>query len=1677
MKKISILLVLVMLANVLVAVPSFAQPANDKITVLFNGEKMVFDVDPVLINDRTMVPMRAIFEALGCVVSWDDASQQAIGFKNGKKVVVAIGNNTAFVNGEFKEIDQPPVLMNDRTLVPLRFVSEAYDCKVDWDDATQTVTITEDNNTLVHNLDALSFGETGDWARDGSALKGRTTRDAFWEQGITDIPVDESAIAKANVQFTRSGKYRIWVLARDYKTNQQGSRFFTISVDDQVSEKTFGQHGQEGFVWEDAGVFDVSEGKHQIKLIDTSAFFARCNGVFITSDLNFNPADYGDALAEQYPTNPSVPTAPISIYPTWTKQEMPVSKTDSIENDAYKIEFYQGESVNGPLVQTAIYTKDNGAWVKVKDRSDDFVYILQYAKSSKYSTTVNYEYVASTVIDYSGETVNVSTDHLYDMAPISWCIPVDYKVIDDKKVEVYFTNEFADLKATFAFDEVEVEPQVTADATFKKDGAYSFIFHNGDGVAYEDFDTVTAPLLFVKHGLPSKPLVITEPFMFTPMNTLYYKAERNKAGNGKEFTSGLVVDPTVVRQGFSYPETAEYATTFYTFDNQIRPHLIAPVLGDNSNFKAGDTYSFKFRLLNDFKYWYDTFTHIATDMYDVADIRDNYYTSYNEAIYNATELWLDDLYGGWDDKAMSYYNMEAKDVTTQADPLEAAQRYMLTDDLTILEERTVPTIAYMLSRKNMSFQYTAEAGGLTSSYIKTEIPSPIGSPVDYSAGVYGGLYEMTQGRMPFLLEHAINGANGSEIASLSALYKYTGDEGYYNLLLMKADDYLEKTSCMSGDNYNKMFTTGFVYTDYARLLNTLLLAYEYTGEQKYLDAADKAGQLTMTSTWSTGYHNGNDFNTFHIDNETMGQRPHPHDGNKSFFWHGSQQWRLGNVYGESKAASELGLEIPEEDVPGWLPAQAGLGTEHPYTPKFGAINQLNVWAGSIMRLARYTGDDYYVTQARNAMIGRFGNYSGYGRERYIVHNQHPDFPYKGPDYVTLYYHHIPVFMGMLEDYLINDIWYRSDANIEFPMVFQQGYAYFDMNRYGQEPGKFYDEQDMWLWITPDVVSPDNRSVDYIAARKEGTLGVALVNEKTEPVTTTVTLGSKVENASAINGTATLYDAKGNKSEVQVTNGVFTVTIPAKGIQSVVIKTDGVHNPSYAREYKYSTQLGQTVSEHTNGKGYVIQLSDEMYHAYTYVTDKDLKQLEITYTADGQTVTKTCDSYPFEFIVKVNNVNSDFTYSLKATKADGTVVDMGSGLLRTIDNSEGVDPNAGVVVTSGSYYSSDGTSVYTREETNAPDFAPTQAKINRIGRASEGWKFIVEKDTFPFEITQANVGDLVNIGVVMHWSHKREGKIIDAASYVVKAELADDGKRVALCVTPTFALPSAVYSFDNADYNITMDVYHDSPTDAKIGITTYEFVEEKLEFEPTEIKINTRGRDGTNWRFVASNDAFPFEVKADNMIGLKVYAIFTHKNGEDVRVLESTVKTNDIRADGASTTLVVPATDIVPMKTANGTVFDDAPYDVKFILAPKDYAGKIDLPENAATTPPAGEQKKPEAAVPELKFDAFEAEITTRGRDSENWRFVIANDQFPFDVTEGCMAGLAVKAVYTHKNTKEKLVLLNNVKTNQMRDDGVSTTLVVPATKEVPIRTPDGEVFDDAPYTVKLYIAPVGHQFK
>ncbi len=115
--------------------------AEGDIQVYIDNEPVVFDVPPQLINDRTMVPMRAIFEQLGATVTWDDATKTATGTTETTVVTVTINSTTITINGVAQTMDVAPQIVDSRTLVPVRFISEAFACTVEWDGVNRIVYI------------------------------------------------------------------------------------------------------------------------------------------------------------------------------------------------------------------------------------------------------------------------------------------------------------------------------------------------------------------------------------------------------------------------------------------------------------------------------------------------------------------------------------------------------------------------------------------------------------------------------------------------------------------------------------------------------------------------------------------------------------------------------------------------------------------------------------------------------------------------------------------------------------------------------------------------------------------------------------------------------------------------------------------------------------------------------------------------------------------------------------------------------------------------------------------------------------------------------------------------------------------------------------------------------------------------------------------------------------------------------------------------------------------------------------------------------------------------------------------------------------------------------------------------------------------------------------------------
>ena len=115
--------------------------ASSEIKIMVSGKEIKPETPAYIENGRTMVPLRFISEALGEKVDWNAETKSVIIGDN--KAVLAIGSKELDANGKKIAIDSPAVIKNSRTFVPLRAISEILGAKVDWDGATKTVSITK----------------------------------------------------------------------------------------------------------------------------------------------------------------------------------------------------------------------------------------------------------------------------------------------------------------------------------------------------------------------------------------------------------------------------------------------------------------------------------------------------------------------------------------------------------------------------------------------------------------------------------------------------------------------------------------------------------------------------------------------------------------------------------------------------------------------------------------------------------------------------------------------------------------------------------------------------------------------------------------------------------------------------------------------------------------------------------------------------------------------------------------------------------------------------------------------------------------------------------------------------------------------------------------------------------------------------------------------------------------------------------------------------------------------------------------------------------------------------------------------------------------------------------------------------------------------------------------------
>ncbi|MBQ4528802.1 MAG: peptidylprolyl isomerase [Clostridia bacterium] len=145
--------------------------------------KKTIDAKPYIENSRTMIPIRAVSENFGAEVSWNDAERKVTITADETIIELFIDSDIAKVNGEDKKLDTPPAIVDSRTMVPLRFISEALGKNVEYISASKQVLITDESPVMTINGERVTIDEFRAWA----TLLGYQLDPAYAEYIINDL--------------------------------------------------------------------------------------------------------------------------------------------------------------------------------------------------------------------------------------------------------------------------------------------------------------------------------------------------------------------------------------------------------------------------------------------------------------------------------------------------------------------------------------------------------------------------------------------------------------------------------------------------------------------------------------------------------------------------------------------------------------------------------------------------------------------------------------------------------------------------------------------------------------------------------------------------------------------------------------------------------------------------------------------------------------------------------------------------------------------------------------------------------------------------------------------------------------------------------------------------------------------------------------------------------------------------------------------------------------------------------------------------------------------------------------------------------------------------------------------------------------------------------------------------
>jgi hypothetical protein len=582
----------------------------------------------------------------------------------------------------------------------------------------------------------------------------------------------------------------------------------------------------------------------------------------------------------------------------------------------------------------------------------------------------------------------------------------------------------------------------------------------------------------------------------------------------REGCLALVADPRECRFRLPKLDDSRFGLMLrFTDSDAVQPVLLAPLLGGTeSKMNAGVPWSFTFRFAARAGDWKAMHRHIAQDIHALRDQRDN---SGPGTLNGCLERIMDFLadrngrnYAMWSDEQKYYdYFTDQTGVFKPFSPLYGLSAAIVMDDEDFYRRRARPAVEFALSRKYNVF---APYEGIYEAIVKSAA-SDVGGPYPGYAQLVS-LHELLQRRAPGIRSLAeAKGPGKNNIADALAQWRLTGD--------------------------------GTALDAATKAAGAALQLGRVSGEQALFDFLElhdaTHDALAVRGAVEAAYHKTTELNFY----------PKPPDENVLV-----DKGGLAPVHAHSfgRHSNIWGFQVPEpvaareQTVPAWRVSRLGVAS-----PAYPMEFWMNAH-GALLRTAALAHDDFLRDVARNGMVGRFANYPGDNRSFVSLIAERADAVEAPPwkwNFATVNPGHAWDFAGAVIDFLVAEAFERSRGAIDFPTVSAAGSS-FRVRVYGSRAGAFYGEQDAHLWLPRGLVKSDSTQLDWIAARNNGHLFLAFMNQSGREESADILIDSTL--ARCTEGEAHAWVANAPTASVRVAANRLRVTVPPKGIAALAI---------------------------------------------------------------------------------------------------------------------------------------------------------------------------------------------------------------------------------------------------------------------------------------------------------------------------------------------------------------------------------------------------------------------------------------------------------------------------------------------------------------------------------------------